>query len=837
MSYAGTTLILAVAQQSFDLNTNTFSTLVPVATLDGTPLSASEFPNRGLVWWLVRGNRDLIQATPGRLVTATLELSSEPEKDFYQVRTDTAQVAGPPRLLEIVTIPANTASEPRDIIGRCVIQMDHEPARLVLARWQGNLYGPFLADSEMPDQEGRFKVRLSKPTGNRPIWVLDEKLIIGKPGHLRAETRVSWAAQAPSRAEAPHRCRYEIVSWSAAEEAWSDAPTVTLVTDEEAIRRAAKILGTKAARQELQRQLDALVGTLGTSATDVLEEDRAAVQKVAHLLGRANHDVDELVRAVVQGGHTKKTLDEAIRAEAAKAVREKAALLQAEAEQAIGELVLQRDKAAKELSSIEADLQRRRRQGLAEVDKEIELKRHSAERELVAASEALRAQQQELERQRSVLEGNIGQVIERFKTERDRVVNDFLALQPIFESMGLLGARSASNGPAQAALPMEPADSITLEPPAVLLHESGDLPPVSEIEFFDRFRKHVEACGFRYSVLDLVAFHVSIKCSDMTVLGGVSGTGKSSLPRLYSQALGGSEPASMQRFLPIDVSPAWTTPADLLGYVNVLDRRFLPSVSGLFSHLVWAAVEETRKGADSGIYLVCLDELNLAQPEHYFSGLLQALSRPLGDRAVPVFDASSVASSDPAHQWARVSLGQNVRFVGTVNFDETTRQLSQRFLDRTNMIELDSGELVALGSRASPAIARPDGPMITAGLFAGWVHDQPLTTQAVQLLSDMQSPLTRLGCPLTPRRQMAISRFLSSTPPELCSTLEALDLQIALRILPQVKALFTAEAERALDELSAVLERHGGRFVRSLRLIDARRQSAGLGNASAAADG
>ena len=841
MSHVGSTLIFAVAQHSFELGTNTFSTLVPISTLDGAPVLASEFPNRGLVWWLVRGNRDLTQATPGKLITGTLESSgvagsTELDKDQFQVRADTAQVAGPPRLLEILTVANTDASEPRDLISRCRIFLDHEPSRLVLARWQGRLYGPFVADADVTDQQTRFRVRLSKPTGNRPIWVLDDDVVVGKPGHLRTEARVSWVAHPPTRGEAVRRCVYEILSWSVAEDAWSKAQSVTLVTDEEAIRRVARVVLTKAARQELQRQLDALVSTFGSSATDVIEDDRAAIQRVVRLLGDASHDVDELVRAVVQGGHTKANLDEAIRAESTKVVREKTAVLQAEAEQSISELVARREKTAKELSSIEADLQRRRRLGLAEVDKEIESKREAAERELATTSEALRAQQIELERQRSVLESNIGQVIERFKTERDRVVNDFLALQPLFESMGLLGSRVATSPPSHAPAPTDMVESPPVEPPAVLLDESGDDETVTELEFFERFRRHVEACGFRYSTMDLVAFHVSFKCADITVLGGVSGTGKSSLPRLYAQALAGSSTASKRRFLTIDVSPAWTTPSDLLGYVNVLDRRFLPSASGLFTHLVWAAIEDERKGADSGIYTVCLDELNLAQPEHYFSGLLQALSRPLGDRIVSVFDATSVAPSDPTQRWARIPVGTNVRFVGTVNFDETTRPLSQRFLDRTNVIELDAGELTALGSRASTDIGRPDGPMITSGALAEWIKEQPLIPQAVQLLSDMQVPLAKLGCPLTPRRQIAISRFLSSTPPELCSTLEALDLQIALRVLPQIKALFTSDAERALDELTEVLEGHAGRFERSMRLIEAKRHVGGLMDPSSGAD-
>ena len=55
------------------------------------------------------------------------------------------------------------------------------------------------------------------------------------------------------------------------------------------------------------------------------------------------------------------------------------------------------------------------------------------------------------------------------------------------------------------------------------------------------FCKHVEASGFKYRRIDLASFHLSVKCSDLTVLGGLPGTGKSSLPRLYAEALAGEE--------------------------------------------------------------------------------------------------------------------------------------------------------------------------------------------------------------------------------------------------------------------------------------------------------
>lgn len=76
----------------------------------------------------------------------------------------------------------------------------------------------------------------------------------------------------------------------------------------------------------------------------------------------------------------------------------------------------------------------------------------------------------------------------------------------------------------------------------------------------------------------LLAFHPSAKERAPVILGGVSGAGKSSLPVLYAEILAGQEAA--RSFVAVDVNPSWTSPADLLGYTDALEHRFVPAASG-----------------------------------------------------------------------------------------------------------------------------------------------------------------------------------------------------------------------------------------------------------------
>ena len=58
------------------------------------------------------------------------------------------------------------------------------------------------------------------------------------------------------------------------------------------------------------------------------------------------------------------------------------------------------------------------------------------------------------------------------------------------------------------------------------------------------------------------------------------------------------------------------------------------------------------------------------------------------------------------------------------------------------------------------------------------------------MIDRLKEPLAPLGCPLNPRRFNAIRKFVGSAPPDVCKPEQALDLQIAQRMLPQVRNLF-----------------------------------------------
>ena len=826
-NYVGQQLLLVIGQESFEVNGNRFSTLVPIMTLSGDRVRPEEFPNRSLVWFMVSGSLEVKRAQPGRLLVGVIEQSqhfgtSSPDKDHFQVRI-AATIAGHPNFIQVLK-PLNSATlKLEDLLDQAEVRLPYEPMSMVLVHVGGRLLGPFRTECE-ENAQGGWNVRFRKAAADRPTNVFE-------PGAIPTQTisvEVSPDDNSPQRTTEPQTCVYELALWSDFAAAQVGAKTLRLSTEEEAISRVAKGILSRTKRQELIRDLKEL-GELGRGGSgSITQDDVDLLQRVVDRAQKRSHGIEVLVEMIVDSGRFDDLVNEAVEKRVEREINERVLEINASAQEKAGDLTREIDNKRKELERISDEIERNRRQSDARLNEEFEQKRAEKEKELSELEGMLDLVKEEIDSQRNLIEGALGDVVERFESGRKKVIEDFLAIEPILSRIGLVSRVLEPTSLPEAAIVASVGgdgekDDIAL--PALWARDEPSRDQLSELEFFERFCAHVHVNGFRFDRSDLLAFHLSVKCNNLVILGGVSGAGKSSLPKLYADAMAGGSGSGSARYLNIDVNPSWTNPADLLGYVNLIDRRFYPGASGIFTFLAQSALEAELKRDDTAVYITCLDEMNLAQVEHYFSGFVQALSRNFTDRYVNVFDGSSLDGNDPLRRWSRIHLGDHVRFIGTVNFDETTRVLSQRMLDRADLITLEGRDLMDLNGTASTGLVPPSGPQLHFSDMRDWISERPLSKKAVALLNELQGALQTLGCPLTSRRHAGIQRFVSSATPALFEHMSgdvewhALDMQIAQRAVPQIKGLFRREAQRALEQLEKSLDRHDSQFARSRRLI------------------
>ena len=189
----------------------------------------------------------------------------------------------------------------------------------------------------------------------------------------------------------------------------------------------------------------------------------------------------------------------------------------------------------------------------------------------------------------------------------------------------------------------------------------------------ETIRSRIEAEGLVVSDRTLRRFHLSLRSRGFVILSGISGTGKTWLAQAYARAVGGRE-------LLVPVAPNWTTNEDLVGYLNPMSDAYHDTP---FSDFLRAAAREwklavTEERTPVPHYLV-LDEMNLARVEYYFATFLSALEVRQRDGVTSVQLGQEI-----------VSLTPNLRFIGTVNVDETTHGFADKVYDRAQLVELEA---------------------------------------------------------------------------------------------------------------------------------------------------
>lgn len=238
----------------------------------------------------------------------------------------------------------------------------------------------------------------------------------------------------------------------------------------------------------------------------------------------------------------------------------------------------------------------------------------------------------------------------------------------------------------------------------------------------DQIQLAIYKKGSLYSKSLLRNFCALLNTYDLILFAGDSGIGKTNLVKRFAEAVGG-----VSKIIP--VKPNWTSSDDLIGYYNPLEKRY---VSTPFLDAIYEAQENPNK-----LFLICLDEMNLARIEYYFADFLSKLEErsesPLlelysenedkfvSDNAYELVDklSSSIdvdstyqeestnkySTSDPQinkdisdlrkfhNKWRRgnkVKIPQNIRFIGTLNVDDTTYYLSPKILDRVHIIKFEN---------------------------------------------------------------------------------------------------------------------------------------------------
>ena len=200
--------------------------------------------------------------------------------------------------------------------------------------------------------------------------------------------------------------------------------------------------------------------------------------------------------------------------------------------------------------------------------------------------------------------------------------------------------------------------------------------------------------GLYYSIQDIRNFISSLGVSKILILQGMSGTGKTSLPVAFGRYIQNSATV-------IPVQPMWKERSDLLGYYNEFTGKFNET-------MILEKLYEANQS--DNVFIIVLDELNIARVEYYFAEFLSLLELPQASKRV-LEVTSSISKKDPVLLVkGKLQLPDNVWFIGTANNDDSTFAISDKVYDRSMIMNLDN--------RAEPFEVEVETPYITISQVA-----------------------------------------------------------------------------------------------------------------------
>ena len=208
---------------------------------------------------------------------------------------------------------------------------------------------------------------------------------------------------------------------------------------------------------------------------------------------------------------------------------------------------------------------------------------------------------------------------------------------------------------------------------AIEKEESSD---ISLSVLCESFRNYLAKSEKLYFDIDTIRFFISgMGTSHFTILEGLSGTGKSSLPRFFAKFVNAN-------CLFVPVQATWRDKTNLIGYFNDFSKSYTETD-------FLTALYHANYNPDM-IHIFVLDEMNISRVEYYFADFLSVLEYPEDEWKIRVMQLPYGFIPPAKLDGGLIRVPNNSYFVGTANKDDSTFTITDKVYDRAITIDFES---------------------------------------------------------------------------------------------------------------------------------------------------
>jgi uncharacterized coiled-coil DUF342 family protein len=455
---------------------------------------------------------------------------------------------------------------------------------------------------------------------------------------------------------------------------------------------------------------------------------------------------------------------------------------------------------------------------------ELELKQKELETSIKSSEEKLASIKEEIKKHQDILD-KINKEIENKKSLMEEL-NQLKASRNNMEKIVSELETTAAGLQGQVEAKKVALNDIwkDLDRPMFNYNPSRNRAKANEKSMLNKFESNLEKYDIKFPERTINAFHTGLKAADsspIVVLSGISGTGKSLLPKLYSDFMG-------MNFTAMAVQPRWDSPQDMLGFYNYMQQRYKATeLSRILWQFDYYNNENCQNHYDSAddlpMNIVLLDEMNIARVEYYFSDMLSKLElrRTINSKKDKQRKDAEIeiecGALDDSKFARKLFINSNTLFVGTMNEDETTQVLSDKVLDRSNVIRFGKPE--DLQAKANTQGFTNSCDLESSLSLDQWKNDwcsqsSLNSTEKIKLKDTIEAiniQLEKVNRPFGHRVWNSIENYMNLYPAGHDSYKNALSDQIEMKILTKLNGLEkeNQDANEVLSEIGSIVQKVG----------------------------